>query len=441
MSSEVLNILNRLEATTKRNEKIEILEGIEKPEEFKAVAGYTYQPTLDYYIKEFDMPENHNGELTSVTDGFDLLERLNSREITGNEAREAVYKTLGRMDADSAEVLRRIIKRDLRCGVAPKTINKVFGDLIYIHPYMRCSSFSEKNMKNLEFPVITQTKMDGLYCDVFFMGTDIELRSRSGKILKHYYNDTSIDNVVLQGELLALDDSGLLLERSESNGYLNRDDIDWSRIVFFAWDIIDEDSFRSKKCNTKYEDRLKQLDEVIEKAPDWIGKVDGRECETSQEIIDHFKEVRKIFNEEGLIIKDKKMIWKDGTSKQSIKLKICFDVDLRIVDWKEGKGKFEGLIGSIKCESSDGKLSVYTSGFTDADRKKLTKNIDRWIEDGKIITVKANDIIKNQQEPDKLSLFLPRFVKIRDDKTEADSLERIQEQLKAFTDTLEVIGQ
>ena len=77
------------------------------------------------------------------------------------------------------------------------------------------------------------------------------------------------------------------------------------------------------------------------------------------------------------------------------------------------------MIGSVMTATSDKKLLVGVgSGFTEQER------IDFYPHKllGKIITIKYNDLIV-----DKLtgvySLFLPRFVEVREDKSEADSLQ------------------
>ena len=62
------------------------------------------------------------------------------------------------------------------------------------------------------------------------------------------------------------------------------------------------------------------------------------------------------------------------------------------------------------------------------DRKKKDKKSDTEFlkKDflGKIVEVKYNDIIKSKGK-DEISLFLPRFIKIRDDKDQANSIEEI----------------
>jgi DNA ligase-1 len=103
-------------------------------------------------------------------------------------------------------------------------------------------------------------------------------------------------------------------------------------------------------------------------------------------------------------------------------LKVEAEVDLIVRGFNPGNGKNEKWFGSIICESSDGKIQVNVSGFTDKDRERINKEKAQWI-DSKIITVKANSIMKNDSGASRL--FLPRFAEERLDKDTADSYEKI----------------
>ena len=129
---------------------------------------------------------------------------------------------------------------------------------------------------------------------------------------------------------------------------------------------------------------------------------------------------------EGTILKHPDLVWKDGASKQQVKLKLECDVDLIAVELVAGdeNGKHKDTFGSIRFKSSDGKLVVDVSGFTDKERAEIFENwAEKYFE--KVGTVTANDLIK-KRDSDVYSLFLPRHSEWRFDKSEADSLERIQ---------------
>ena len=88
-----------------------------------------------------------------------------------------------------------------------------------------------------------------------------------------------------------------------------------------------------------------------------------------------------------------------------------------VTDWIEGTGRNVGRLGALTVQSADGSLVCNVgSGFTDEDRDTISTDII-----GSIITVKYNEIIKDKNS-DTRSLFLPRFIEIRLDKTEVDTL-------------------
>ena len=92
-----------------------------------------------------------------------------------------------------------------------------------------------------------------------------------------------------------------------------------------------------------------------------------------------------------------------------------------MIGFNPGEGKFTGMVGSLIVASSDRKVEVAISGFSDALRKEITDNFDtEWF--GKICAVKYNERIgskdKNREGID--SFFLPRFEEKRSDKEIAD---------------------
>lgn len=447
----ILEILNELSSTTKTTEKIEILKNLSKTEEeqFKYVAYMAYEPTLNYYIKEFNEPSEFLGCTTLGSALDDLKNCIAGRVFTGNMARDYLKSILEMLNEDDAEVLKRVVRRDLRIGVGVTTFNKIWPNLIYDHPYMRCSSFSAKNLSKMSFPLISQRKMDGLYCDIIVTEDKVEYRTRNGGFLD--FNTDEIDkiliekypNLVFMGEGVALnEDKCTLMDRSLSNGYMNSDDIDPERVCFYIWDIVPLSDFENRKCTIPYVERFDTLTSVINRIDlPRFEPVDSIICENVEEVLDHFKENR-LGGHEGTVIKNFDTIWKHGTSTSQIKIKVVFECELKVIGYKPGSNKYEGQIGSLQFTSSDGLVNVFVgSGLTDEQRIKLMDEIEFLISKGAIATIKANDVTKTTDKDGNVeySLFLGRFKNWRIDKDEADSLERIQEQVKSFTDALKLI--
>jgi len=127
---------------------------------------------------------------------------------------------------------------------------------------------------------------------------------------------------------------------------------------------------------------------------------------------------------EGAILKDMNGKFKDGTSKEQLKLKLKIDCEMRITGFQDGTPgtKREGKIGSILFENDEGTIKGRTSGFSDDELDMFTKNQSDLI--GKIMSVQFNDLTKAENN-DYYALSHPRFIEIREDKNETDTLEKV----------------
>jgi len=439
----MLNVLNDLAATSKRTEKESTLQGLHahQADLFKKIGIATYSPEISYNIKKYPRPTEYTGTNTLAA-AIDGLKTLSSRQLTGNAAIKYLTDLEGSLSADDGEILFRIVKKDLRCGLTESTMNKIWPDLIYTPPYQRCSSFNKKNLAKLRLPAFSQTKSDGMYVDIIAGVTNVVYRSRNCEVKP--YNNQALDGqftpgFVYMGEALYTDENGKIMSRKDGNGRLNADDVDTSRIVFVLWDIVPIADYNARICKIKYATRLNTLKLAIAGKSSALRLVDTKVVNSVQEIIEHFKEeVEK--GEEGTVIKNQDGEWADHTSPDQVKCKIEFECELEIIALEEGTGKNAGRLGAAVCASSDRKLVTGVGiGFSDKQRQELW---DDPATVGKIITVKANDVVKDRNR-DVFALFLPRniaAVEVRTDKTVADTYERIVEQMNAFVDTLEAIG-
>ena len=443
----LLSILEQIAATDSRKEKERILGDYAKSEFgqlLKSVIHYAYSKSLTYGVKAIEKPSVYTG-INGITVGFIVLERLAARYLTGNAAIQEIKKAASYMTEEDAEVFFRIIGRDLRCGCAESTFNKVFKNVIESPPYMRCTSFSKKALKKIKFPCISEVKADGMYVDVIVSPADVVYRSRSGDVkpFNVSFRDTVLSGIacerggfVLMGEALVLDENGEIMSREDGNGYLNSDDIDPDRVIFTLWDIIDLQDYLNGKSKPRREDRVHRLDNTIQNLVD-LGVdsfmlVESVTCYNVDDVISHFKEVVSE-GLEGTVLKNLDAVWKNGNSSDQVKLKIEAECDIRVIGILEGEGKYKGQVGSLLCTTSCGELLVGISGLKDSQRKDFWENRSLIID--KIITVRFNDVVFSEKNS-KHSLFLPRFVEIREDKTEPDSLERVFEQLQAVEEII-----
>jgi ATP-dependent DNA ligase len=194
------------------------------------------------------------------------------------------------------------------------------------------------------------------------------------------------------------------------------------------WDVIPLREFHAKKSTNIYKDRFSSLMSAIDNISDtkklyWT--IPYKIVSNIEQAEEHFQSLLAD-GHEGTILKNTESFWEDSRSKHLVKMKAEKTADLEIIGWNPGTGQYEGQVGSLVCASSDRKVVVSISGFSQDLRKSITENIDTQI--GTIVEVLYNErIASKSKDRDQVdSLFLPRFNEFRIDKSIADSSNEIK---------------
>jgi hypothetical protein len=424
-----LQILHQLEAASGRLEKEAILKAHATDPVFKEVCRLTLDPLVNFYIKKLPEPDASKGviqppELKTLDCALnELKSKLCSRLLRGHDARDRVAWLLGVLTKDDQEVLRRVLGRNLKCGVSESTVEKTWPDLKLIYPCMLVSPLDSKT--KLKFPMVAQTKMDGMRFNAICENGQVSYRTRAGKELDLFgaldgevVGLAAKRDCVLDGELLMFHPGGDFYDRKTGNGLLTKfqkgtGTPELAKLVHaVVWDVIPLADFRKGRCDLAYEDRLKLLGA---KGTMHITVAHSDTVASMEEAQDMYRH-KLDDGEEGLVLKDPKGPWEDKRVKHQVKMKAELEADLRVIGFLPGTGKYEGKIGSLLVESADGKVkSAVGTGLDDEER-----SCDPSVFIGQIVAVKYNALIEDKKTGQK-SLFLPVFIEVRSDKTAADN--------------------
>ena len=427
-------IISQLAATSSRLEKEAILRANSENDLLKSVIKLALDPFIQFYIRK--IPKYKASKVTLTLAGaLDKLGELSSRNKTGNAGIEHLTYIMESVNAEDALVIERVIEKDLRCGVSEATVNKIWPRFIPTYPVMLASGFEGKLIEKFNWPGFVQLKLDGMRFNAIVRNGKVELRSRNGKELNipnelFHQSFTELakfyqEDVVFDGELLVIDDSGKPLDRKTGNGILTKSikgtqsKAEAAMVRATLWDAIPFNAFVEGVFDTPYHKRLKSLATSLTNVPQNLSHllsiVETKEVENQYQATELFNKYLQL-GFEGTILKDRNGIWEDKRSKGQIKFKGELECDLKVVDWEEGTGKNKGRLGNLVVESSDGVIRVGVgTGFTDLDRDTIKPNVV-----GKIVSIKYNARIQDKRGNVE-SLFLPVFVEIREDKTLADS--------------------
>lgn len=431
----IYEIIKEVAATASKNKKLEILRSHEDNETLKRVIQMAYDPFLNFGIKKipvYRVPAKDR--IVSLEVALASLEYLSNRIHTGNAAIEFLTNVLETLHPYDAEIIERIIGKDLRAGFSAGTATKVWPGLVMEYPCMLCSPFEEKLVEKIAWPAILEQKMDGLRFNAIVKDGKVEYRTRNGRLMdllgaldEAFIRMAAGKFWVFDGELLVLNPEGSPLPRQTGNGILvkaQKGTLSQNESQFIAatlWDLIEGQAFTRGYWDESYAGRFTMLGKMLEETSSpKIRMVEDHYVKNMEETL---KIVEGYIEQglEGAILKDLDGPWEDKRVRHQIKFKGELDCDLICVGWELGTGKNSQRLGALVLESSDGKVrTAVGSGFTDADRDTITPEVI-----GKIVTIKYNArISKKGSETD--SLFLPIFLEIREDLNEANSSAEIK---------------
>ena len=457
----ILEIIKELRADASLNYKKEVLARYYDYEPFKEFLIRVYNPRINYCMKKIPIMNCYETREQDMSGLRDVLNVLSGRIATGNDAINYVRNFLLEANQTVRELFELAIGRDIRAGVGVGIINAVYKGLVEDTFYQRCSKLDEKTLERFDtMPdgFLTQMKADGVFSYIIKANDTVIMLTRAGTV----WTSDSLKEDMLKcsdgvyiGEALIYKD-GKPLDRKTGNGLINKfikrettleslqeklnkakpnskqegnltfelvdkqeefEQID-KELHFVIWDSLTLQEFEEGLSTRPYTERF---GEAI-KATFMTSKLKP----VPSYRVYSMKEAQAIADEfiseggEGAIVKKLDTIWKDGTSKDMVKIKAVLDADLLCVDVEEGSGKYKGKVGALVLETSCGRLKVKVgTGLTDLDR---AKPFDYYV--GKVIEIQYNEFIKSKSKTTD-SLFLPRFVEVREDKNIATSYEEV----------------
>lgn len=329
-------------------------------------------------------------------------------------------------DEDIRQFLKSIITKSLKLGVDVKTVNKVYGkNFIPKLDIMLGTSIEKCKIPQDSWFSISQ-KLNGSRC-FYYKG---KLYTRQGKvytgckhIIKDIENLTSknrmfvepvYENYVFDGELILKDNSLSDSEAFQKGvGIANSDKENKQELKLVIFDMLNQKEFELGKSVYNYKRRKEQLkdlrDLIANKKFSNIEVVPMFYEGTDQSKIWEYLDYAEQNDMEGIMI-NLDTPYECKRTKNLIKVKKFYTLDLKIINAIEGDGRLKGTLGALVVDYKGNTVNV-GSGFSDEQRKEFWKNKNNII--GRVIEVKYKEITKNK-DTGLESLQFPVFVSLRE---------------------------
>lgn len=384
---------------------------------FQRIAKAALCPFTTYNIKKLPDATPQAAKSGFDEDTWRLLDALSARNLTGNAAKDAIQKELAALPAASAELLRKVLLKDLRAGFTAKTINRIKPGLITVFECMLAHPYEPKRIK--QWPVGGEIKYDGVRIFAIYRGGCVRFFSRTGKefftvdhigqYMAEKLREAGAGELVFDGELV--DRGGSF---NQVVGDVRRKDSTASDSLFRLFDMMTLDEFSRGQSEKPYLERRRN---VIELCRDQfmdrtlIAPSEFFLLDTHEHVIERFNALLD-GGAEGLIIKPLDGLYECKRSYNWLKVKNKATIDAPIVGFEEGEGKFVGSLGALQVEMDNGVRVSIGGGLTDAQRASIWADQPGHL--GRMIEIEYHEMT-----PDG-SLRHPRFVRFRDDKPVED---------------------
>ena len=398
----------------------------EKNNDFFQGCRLALDPMITFGLKQ--IPEKTDADGPGLSwDNFSLIVTgFVNRKLTGNAARDTVHKMMASATQEQWNGwFRRILIKDLRCGMSEKTVNKMVGEE-YAIPVFGCqlAHDSSNHESKVSGRKLIEVKLDGVrVITIVYPDGRVDQFSRNGKELvnfehvkeqlsqvAHGFNEP----MVLDGEIMSSSFQDLMKQVHR------KDNVAAGDAVLNLFDYLTLAEFEAGGAGSaRQEHRSAMLTEWYATVQDQLPNISV----VGQELVDldtdagqsRYKEINAQAIEggyEGIMLKDPAARYECKRSVAWLKLKPFIEVSLAVVDFEEGTGRNVGKLGALVCEGDDDGRRIRVnvgSGFSDLNRDEF------WLGRGKIMghvaEVRADAVTQNQDGT--FSLRFPRFLRFR----------------------------
>ena len=357
---------------------------------------------------------------------FDYLETHNSGRDYDIAVCQLALNEVASLDSECAELLEKLICKDLSIGCDSKTINKEIPGLIPTFDVMLANKYFDKPeyVEGKLFAITT--KIDGGRIIALKQGGHVEFFTRAGQRyeglvdLEEEMRELMPDNTCLDGEI-TLFDRGYLSSKEAYKQTMKivrqTTNMEKHGIKMLVFDWMPAEDFKKQECHYSYRGRREWLHEIFSNQEfTYFELLPILYCGRDTAKITEILEEQVARGEEGIMINDYHAPYEFKRTNNLLKVKKMQTLDLEIIGFEEGEGRLAGTLGAILVRYKNGNVVKVGSGFSDELRDMIWDHPDKCL--GAICEIQFFEPTTNANGGE--SLRFPIFKDFRPDKLEAD---------------------
>jgi DNA ligase-1 len=418
----IFEILDTLSSMPGRLDKEATIDLHKDNELFRKVVNYTLNPFMMYNMTQcgYNPTPDRFQEYQNIDSIFKMLDHLAKKNGASNDEKEFL-EAISSLDSETADVVNRIVSKDLKCGASVKTFRKFFPE-IPIHEVMLCKDDPEEFLKRIGYnPQVCcySVKKDGVRTWAVYdrQNDSVDYLSRNGKSFPNFsiFDDDVKElaglfikfwpeyeerYITFDGEVDAGGQDRFQKVMTQVRRLKQQDP---KIFRFHIFDIVMNATFDLRYAYLHHIMSILKSERTFllehYSMPSWVTDV---------------KTLIKLGNthiekgEEGIVVKIIKSVYEYKRSWFWLKLTAFKSMDVRVIGWEYGTGRNKNVVGRLICYyyTEEGEKIEFKvgSGFSDDERHAFMGDTPRIIE-----------IEFRQFTKDKKPRF-PVFIRPRDDK-------------------------
>lgn len=423
------DFINEIMSSNSRLHKQAVLKKYKDDEVVKKYLQIAFDPYRVYGISTKKL-----SKATTVEDApnlaplelFTYLENHNTGRDFDVAVCQATLDWVASCGREWAELLEKLICKDLSIGCDSKTINKEIPGLIPEFNVQLANKYFDKPeyVEGKLFAITT--KIDGGRIIALKENGQVSFYTRAGQKyeglvdLEFEMLQFMPDNTCLDGEITLLDRGDLSSKEAyKQTMKIVRQTTNMEKhgIKMLVFDWMPAEEFKKQDCHYSYHGRREWLHEIFSNHEYKFFELlpilyCGRDTSKITEILE--EQVAR--GEEGIMINDWYGSYEFKRTNNLLKVKKMQTLDLEIIDFEEGEGRLAGTLGAILVRYKNGNVVKVGSGFSDQLRAEIWRNRTSYY--GVICEVQYFEETTNADGGE--SLRFPIFKDFRHDKFEPD---------------------
>ena len=327
-------------------------------------------------------------------------------------------------DGEAADLLEKLICKDLSIGCDAKTINSIIPGLIPTFDVQLAQKYFDKPERLEGKYFALTTKIDGGRIIAIKENGQVSFFTRAGQLyeglvdLEREMQENMPDGTVLDGEITVFEDRGIPSKEAYKRAMkITRSDGEKHGLKMKCFDAMHFDEWKAQQCTHDYIERRALLNTLVaRKALVYFEVLPELYRGTDTSKVLEFLDEAIANQEEGVMINICDAPYEFGRTWSLMKVKKMNTLDLEIVGYEEGSGRLAGTLGAIHVRYKDGNIVKVGSGFSDELRALI------WLEPsdfvGKIAEIQYFEETNNADGGK--SLRFPVFKDFRTDKLTPD---------------------